>query len=119
MKRDITLILVLILSLAATVLLSRWIENHRAQSTKQSEPERLYVSGPAAKRLTFAFNGIAADWYWMRSLQYVGRRIVAYEDNHAGQFDLTDLSKLDLTLLPPLLNVTTTLDPQFIPAYQY
>jgi tetratricopeptide (TPR) repeat protein len=69
--------------------------------------------------MSLAFNGLAADWYWMRSLQYVGREVVKYEDEHAGQFDLVNLSTLDLRLLPSLLDVTTTLDPQFIPAYQY
>jgi tetratricopeptide (TPR) repeat protein len=77
------------------------------------------MNGRSAKRMTLAFNGLASDWYWMRSLQYVGRKIVTYEDEHNGKFDLGDLAKLDLRLLPSLLDLTTTLDPQFIPAYEY
>jgi len=119
MKNSAALILLLVLGFGGAIWLSRWIENRRGRSASQLDAEQLYVSGPAAKRLTFAFNGLAADWYWMRSLQYVGRKVIDYEDNSAGQFDLNDLSKLDLNLLSPLLNVTTTLDPQFIPAYQY
>src|SRR5260370_25317012 len=71
------------------------------------------------KRLTLAVNGIASDWYWMRSLQYVGRKMVAYEDTHTGNLDLNSLSFLDLRLLPSLLRMTTTLDPQFLEAYYY
>ena len=55
----------------------------------------------------------------MRSLQYVGGKIVAHQDAHDEQFQLTNLSSLDLRLLASLLDVTTTLDPQFIPAYEY
>ena len=55
----------------------------------------------------------------MRSLQYVGRKIVDHQDTHNDQFVLTDLSSLDLRLLAGLLDVATTLDPQFIPVYEY
>lgn len=100
-------------------MLARWTDSRRGNASAQSVEEQLYLTGPTAKRLTLAFNGLAADWYWMRSLQYVGGKVVAYEDAHAGQFDLQNLSSIDLRLLPSLLRVTTTLDPQFIPAYEY
>src|SRR5260370_19125120 len=80
---------------------------------------RLYVDRGIEKRLAGAFNGIAADWYWMRSLQYVGGKIVRYEDAHDGRFNLGNLSSLDLNLLAPLLRVTTTLDPQFMAPYEF
>jgi hypothetical protein len=53
----------------------------------------------------------------MRSLQYVGGKLVRYEDTHEGRF--TNLGSLDLKLLPSLLRVTTTLDPQFMAPYEY
>jgi len=119
MKRDAPLIALLVLGLVTAVLLSRWIDGRGAGANTQFNEQQLYVSGPTAKRLTLAFNGLAADWYWMRSLQYVGRKIVSHQDTHDGQFNLNDLSALDLRLLPSLLRVTTALDPQFIPAYEY
>ena len=79
----------------------------------------LYLNGQTMKRVTLAFNGVASDWYWIRSLQYVGRKIVAYEDAHEGQFELTDLSTLGLPLLPSLLKMSATLDPQFMEPYYY
>lgn len=119
MKKDALPFLVIVLGLAAVVLLAHWIDDHRQDVNSRYSEERLYVDGATAKRLTFAFNGLAADWYWMRSLQYVGRKIVNYEDTHDGRFDLNDLSSLDLRLLPSLLRVTTTLDPQFMAPYEY
>ena len=119
MKREAALILVLVAGLGVAAFLSRWLDAHRTDHAKQFAESQLYLSGPAAKRLTLAFNGLAADWYWMRSLQYVGRKIVDHQDTHNNQFGLTDLSSLDLRLLSSLLDVATTLDPQFIPVYEY
>ncbi|HEV8141180.1 MAG TPA: hypothetical protein VGP81_15505 [Pyrinomonadaceae bacterium] len=119
MKTDIALALVLIVCLGGAIGLSRGLDQHRINSSDSFAEEPLYLNGRSAKRMTLAFNGLAADWYWMRSLQYVGRKIVTYEDEHNGKFDLADLSALDLRLLPSLLDLTTTLDPQFIPAYEY
>ena len=119
MRREVVLIFVLVAGLGISASVSRWLDARRTDLTKQFAEEQLYLNGPAAKRLTLAFNGLAADWYWMRSLQYVGRKIVDHQDSHDGQFVLSDLSILDLRLLPGLLDVATTLDPQFIPVYEY
>jgi len=119
MKKDALRLLVIVLGLAEVVLLAHWIDDHRPDRSAPISEERLYVDGATAKRLTLAFNGIAADWYWMRSLQYVGQKIVDYEDSHDGRFNLGNLSSLNLTLLPPLLRVTTTLDPQFMAPYEF
>jgi tetratricopeptide (TPR) repeat protein len=51
----------------------------------------------------------------MRSLQYVGRKILEQNDDVA----LDDLSQLDLKLLAPLLENATTLDPEFLDPYEY
>ena len=118
-KREAALIVVLVAGLGVAAFLSRWLDAHRTDHAKQFAESQLYLSGPAAKRLTLAFNGLAADWYWMRSLQYVGRKIVDHQDTHHNQFGLTELSSLDLRLLSSLLDVATTLDPQFIPVYEY
>lgn len=119
MKRESVLIVVLVAGLGASAALSRWLDARRSDQAKQFAESQLYLSGPAAKRLTLSFNGLAADWYWMRSLQYVGRKIVNHQDTHSNQFVLSDLSSLDLRLLASLLDVATTLDPQFIPVYEY
>jgi len=119
MKKDALRILVIVLALAEVVMLARWMDDHRPDRNTPVSDERLYVDGATAKRLTFAFSAIAADWYWMRSLQYVGGKIVRYEDSHDGRFNLGNLSSLDLKLLAPLLRVTATLDPQFMAPYEF
>ena len=73
------------------------------------------MNDKTARRISLGFNGLAADWYWMRSLQYVGKKIINYE----GDIRLDDLSALNMKLLAPLLDTTTTLDPEFITPYEY
>lgn len=118
-RKDIWLALIVVIGLAAVVMLTRVIDERRAETQKQTGEESLYVSANTAKRLSLSFNGLAADFYWMRTLQYVGRKIVAYEDSHEGNFYLGNLSGLDLPLLPQLLRISTTLDPQFLAPYEY
>ena len=65
--------------------------------------------------MSLGFNGLVADWYWMRALQYVGGKIL--NAPRGIQFD--NLAELDLKLLAPLLDVATTLDPEFMEPYQY
>src|ERR1043165_2061355 len=108
-RSTVALSLVIIMGMIAVFGLSRWMDEHRPQASAAVEEERLYLTGAAARRMSLSFNGLAADWYWMRALQYVGRKIIAAE----GNASLDDLSQLDLKLLAPLLENATTLDPQF------
>jgi len=119
MKKNALLAFAIIIGLAAVILLSRTIDARRANNPGQFAEESLYVSAPTAKRLSLAFNGLTSDWYWMRSLQYVGGKIVAYEDSHEGRVDFGNLASLNLVLLPQLLQVSTALDPQFMAPYEY
>ena len=119
MKKHALLILVMVAGLLLVLALSRALDARPAYAPRQFPEEPLYVNGATAKRLSLAFNGLAADWYWMRSLQYVGGKIVAWKDTHNGQMDFGSLANLDLRLLPSLLRVTTSLDPQFMAPYEY
>lgn len=119
MKRDYLLIVTIAAGLMAAALVAHRNDVHRRDVPAQFAEEPLYLNGPAMKRITLAFNGIAADFYWMRSLQYVGRKIINYEDTHAGKLRLSDLSALDLRLLPSLLRTATALDPKFLDPYYY
>lgn len=101
--------------LGVSALVSRQLERSRPPAPAVSSDEPLYLSPQAARRMSLSFNGLAADWYWMRSLQYVGRRVV----EHRGDLRLDDLSPLNLVGLAPLLEQTTTLDPEFMAAYEF
>jgi tetratricopeptide (TPR) repeat protein len=114
-RQTILLTLVIIFCLSGAAGLNRWLEVNRPPVDTKAEEEKLYVTGKAARRMSLGFNGLVADWYWMRSLQYVGRKVIAEGD----KFQFSDLGSLDLRLLYPLLDTATTLDPQFIPVYEY
>ena len=107
--------LVVLLGVATIVMLARVAERHRPPNDAGVAAEELYLTPEAARRLSPGMGGLVADWYWMRALQYVGRKVM----NHPGDIQLDDLSRLDLKLLAPLLDATTTLDPQFTAAYEY
>jgi len=73
---------------------------HRAQE------EVLYFwSGQQVSRLFPGYEGLAADVYWLRTVQYFGR------ERMYGQ------KRFDLLL--PLIEITTTLDPRLEIAYRY
>ncbi len=119
MRRDLALVLMIFAGLIVAGLIARWSDAHKPQVSAQFAEEDLYLGGRTAKHVSLAFNGLAADWYWMRSLQYVGRKIINFEDNSDSQVQLDMLSVLDLRLLPSLLRMSTTLDPQFMAPYEY
>lgn len=114
-KLDGILLLTVLLGLASVVALSRFIDSHRPVIDTAISEEQLYLNGATVKRVSLGFNGLAADWYWMRSLQYVGRKVLT--GGHGLQLD--NLGTLNLKLLAPLLDTATTLDPQFMEPYEY
>ena len=114
-RRDAMLVFAIILGLTSVVMISHWIDARRPPVDPALEEEKLYVNGQSAKRLSLGFNGLLADWYWMRSLQYVGRKIISLRSD----VPLDDLGSLNLKLLAPLLDTSTTLDPQFMEPYEY
>jgi tetratricopeptide (TPR) repeat protein len=113
--RDGLLLLTVLLGLASVVGLSRWLDAHKPPTDSKIEEEQLYLNGATARRISLGFNGLAADWYWMRSLQYVGRKIIGIPEN----IQIDNLGQLNLKLLAPLLDTATTLDPEFMEPYQY
>jgi tetratricopeptide (TPR) repeat protein len=117
-RQTFALALVVLLGMAGVVGLSRWMDARRPPTNIALEEERLYLTGAAARRVSLSFNGLVADWYWMRALQYVGRKIINLE-SVGNDIQLDNLGSLDLRLLYPLLDTATTLDPQFMAAYEY
>ena len=113
--KTIGLASIVVVGLALTFLLSRWIDSRRPPPDPNVVDESLYLNGKTARRMSLGFNGLAADWYWMRSLQYVGGKIINLPETVA----LDNLSQLNLKLLPSLLDTATTLDPEFLDPYEY
>jgi hypothetical protein len=101
--------------MACAVMLVQWIDTLRPPVDPSVADESLYLDGKTARRISLGFNGLAADWYWMRSLQYVGRKIISVPEDVA----IDNLSDLNMKLLAPLLDTATTLDPEFMDPYEY
>jgi len=88
---------------SAGVLVLRGIDRLRPQATLE---DVLYVSSPKVlKRASLGYDGLLADVYWTRAVQYFGGRRFSDASN--------------LNLLAPLLEITTNLDPHLIPAYEF
>lgn len=93
----------LIVSLTASVLLLRHIDQIRP---KAAIDDVLYIDSPKmVKRASLGFDGLMACIYWTRTVQYFGHRHYNRERTYNE--------------LAPLLEITTALDPQMMPAYQF
>jgi len=104
-SRQITAIAsaVLLGSMASAALLIRSMDRARPEAITQ---QMLYVSSPKLlKRLSLGYEGLLADVYWTRTVQYFGTT----HSRGGGNYKL----------LWPLLNLTTQLDPHLIPAYEF
>ncbi len=101
----ILLMVVMIQLLAAVAFLQRAIDERFGEY--RATEEILYVeNGEALKRVLLGFDSLAADIYWLRTVQYFGgQRLYSTEKR--------------FELLEPLLNVTTTLDPKLKIVYTY
>src|SRR5947208_13865184 len=86
----------------ATVLLYR-VDQIRPSASLE---DIVYISSPKVlKRLSLGYEGLLADIYWTRAVQYFGSK----HHDGARRFDL----------LAPLLEITTRLDPHLLVAYEY
>ena len=112
--KTLALALVVVAGMVCVAVLVRQIDTLRPPDDPNAADEGLYLNGKTARRISLGFNGIAADWYWMRSLQYVGRKIINHND-----VPIDNLGLLNLKLLAPLLDTATTLDPEFLDPYEY
>jgi hypothetical protein len=87
------------------------------------DEESLYIrSGPVLQRLTVAYNALAADVYWIRAIQYFGdgkRRLAARATVPDPPPMIAAAAPEAYSLLYPLLDLTTSLDPRFNIAYRF
>ena len=90
--------------LGSAVLLHR-VDQVRTGATLQ---EILYITSPnVLKRMSLGYEGLLADVYWIRALQ------------HYGYYRLHQDAPQRYRLLYPLLDLTTSLDPNFNVAYRF
>ena len=105
----------IIFGFAAIFGLSNFLERHAATMPKGFDDEDLSIQGAKLKNWSLGFEGLLADWYWMRSLQYVGNKVL----NSKEDISLENLTPLNPRLLYPYLDNATTLDPKFLGVYEF
>lgn len=74
-------------------------------ASQDRRAELFLRSGSLIKKASLGYDALMADIYWTRAVQYYGSR-TSKEGEH-------------LELLDPLLNITTTLDPRLLIAYDF
>lgn len=114
-KETIISVTVIIFGLAAIFFLSDFLESRRPALPENYADEDLALQGARLKGYALGFEGLIADWYWMKSLQYIGDKILKTNQ----PISLDNLNSLNPRLLYPYLDNATTLDPHFIEAYSY
>lgn len=101
----ITLIasVLLLICLVTSAVALHHLDQVRSRATLD---EVLYISSPRIlKHLSLGYDGLLADVYWTRAVQYFGAKHVARSRHYE--------------LLAPLLEITTTLDPHLTVAYEF
>ena len=89
--------------MTASMVILRRLDHIRPQASLE---DVLYVNSPKVlKRASLGYDGLMACIYWTRTVQYFGHRHYDYADSYNE--------------LAPLLEITTTLDPHLLPAYQF
>jgi hypothetical protein len=92
---------------AASVIALQMFRDRRFRTVETTQ-QILYVRSPAVvTRVALSYDSVASDLYWIRAIQYYGR--MRLSDNPDKHYEL----------LYPLLDLTTSLDPQFSIAYRF
>jgi hypothetical protein len=97
-------------AIAALLSLSLVVQVVRDRGWQPYQPENSVMwlrAGPITSRLALGFDNLVADVYWMRAIIYFGNKTKAAD--HRPNYDL----------LYPLLEMVTTLDPDFRVAYRF
>lgn len=104
--RSIAAVLLLVLPAGFTAVwrLQHGIDRNLA-AVHQERDQLLLRSGRLVKVLSLEYRTFLADVYWTRAVQYFGEKHVREDAN--------------LELLAPLLDLTTTLDPNLVVAYHF
>jgi len=79
----------------------------RAPLTRSLDRSLYIRSGPAARAFALSLKALAADVYWLRTIQHFGGDRLSHRKDRPFE------------LLQPLLDLTTTLDPDFVAAYRF
>lgn len=109
-------VLIIAVGFGGIFVLSRYLDSNRINLPGSYADSDLDLHGHKLKGFALGAEGLLADWYWMRSLQYIGGKITS---KGLENLDLEDMTSMNPRLLYPLLDNATTLDSKLIGAYSY
>lgn len=104
------------LGIVAATFFTSAVNASRPQLPDDYVDSDLTFNGSNLKGYALGAEGLIADYYWMRSLQYIGDKVAKAD---LSNIDIQDLTSLNPRLLYPLLENATDLDPHFMAAYSY
>lgn len=116
LKQSLLASAIIIGGFTAIFFLSGFVENKKPPLPENYADEDLAVQVARLKGYALGFEGLLADWYWMRSLQYLGDKILKSPD---AKINIDNLQSLNPRLLYPYLDNATTLDPRFMSVYEF
>jgi tetratricopeptide (TPR) repeat protein len=105
-------ILSLVVSFGLSAMAQNWIDGQQ-KAPPVLEQALYFRSGDMLKKASIGFDGLLADLYWIRTIQYFGEKL---EDQRRTKETL-DIN--EMPLLEPLLKITTELDPHHVAAYRF
>jgi tetratricopeptide (TPR) repeat protein len=105
-------LLIVLAGLACLYPLQRYIDSSKPPGAINEE-SLYFTSGTSLKRMSLGMSSLAADIYWIRTVQYFGRKVI-----DAGGIGV-DTRKINMKLLAPLLDIVVTLDPHEISPYRF
>src|SRR5580693_2257470 len=103
-RGSILLLVVLVAGFTGIWRLQQRIDIQR-DALHQEKDDLVLRSGPMLKAISLEYAPLMADLYWTRVVQYYGDKHARHDEN--------------FELLWPLLDVTTTLDPNLLVAYRF
>jgi len=103
-SKTLVLLVLLVLGFAGVWHLQNHIDVQRA-ALHQDRDELVLRSGKLVRAMSLEYAPLMADFYWTRVVQYYGDKRAHHDPNYE--------------LLSPLLDLTTTLDPNLLVAYRF
>ena len=114
MKNRILPILILLAGLGLLYPMQRWID--KTVPREAISEESLYLtSGDKIKKMSLGLDGIVADIYWIRTVQYFGDKLIQLD----APLTMNTTKNIRMDLLAPFLKIIVDLDPQHISAYRF
>lgn len=119
MKKKLLLKLALLLALFFCVgFLNAYIEKFYPPLPQNYEESFTILDGEKLRLFCFGMEGLVADYYWMQTLQYLGRKILIARER-GEKINIEDLTTLNPKMLYPLLDNVVGFDPKFTDVYLF